>query len=223
MKFGSTNRLSALTDIEAVPLNGDPRVAVKSTPSEAETTLSTDILVCGGGLGGVAAALAAASSGAQVCLLEETEWLGGQATSQGVSAPDEHSWIESFGETGNYQGFREAIRDHYAAKIRPSEDDERPLNPGKCWVSALAFEPLVAVRVIDSILAPYCLSGRLQIMRRTKVYGCCREGNRVVSVDAMNLESGVGTRFLVRYVIDATEMGDLLPLAGLAPVSNTRG
>lgn len=215
MKFDKSSRLSELTDIEAVPLNGDPRVAVKPTPSEVAITLSTEILICGGGLGGVAAAMAAAASGARVCLLEETEWLGGQATSQGVSAPDEHSWIESFGGTRTYQEFRAAIRDHYAPKMHPPEDDEIPLNPGNCWVSALAFEPRVAVGVIGAILEPYCLDGRLQIMRRTKAYACHRAEDRIVSVDAMNLESGVGTRFLVRHVIDATEMGDLLPLAGL--------
>ena len=44
MKFETSYRLSELTDIEAVPLRGDPRVAEKPTPGEVEATLSTDIL-----------------------------------------------------------------------------------------------------------------------------------------------------------------------------------
>ena len=56
------------------------------------------MLVVGGGLGGVAAALAAAERGARVLLSEETDWLGGQLTSQAVP-PDEHPWIEGFGCT----------------------------------------------------------------------------------------------------------------------------
>ena len=51
----------------------------------------TEILVVGGGTGGVAAAL-----GCRVVLTEETDWIGGQLTSQAVP-PDEHRWIESFG------------------------------------------------------------------------------------------------------------------------------
>ena len=41
---------------------------------------ATAVLVVGGGLGGVAAALAAADRGTDVVLAEETAWLGGQLT-----------------------------------------------------------------------------------------------------------------------------------------------
>ena len=39
--------------------------------------IETDIAIIGGGMGGVAAALAAAASGYKVVLSEETDWLGG--------------------------------------------------------------------------------------------------------------------------------------------------
>src|SRR3712207_8348422 len=48
--------------------------------------------------GGCAAALAACRAGLRVVLSEETDWIGGQLTSQAVP-PDEHPWIESFGCT----------------------------------------------------------------------------------------------------------------------------
>ena len=64
------------------------------------------MLVVGGGLGGVAAALAAAERGARVVLSEETDWLGGQLTSQAVPL-DEHPWIEDFGCTARYRALRE--------------------------------------------------------------------------------------------------------------------
>ncbi len=44
----------------------------------------TDVLVVGGGLGGIAAALSALALGARVVLTEEFDWLGGQLTTQGV-------------------------------------------------------------------------------------------------------------------------------------------
>jgi NADPH-dependent 2,4-dienoyl-CoA reductase/sulfur reductase-like enzyme len=56
----------------------------------------TEILIVGGGLGGVAAALAGLRLGKRVILTEETNWLGGQITAQGVP-PDEHPWIEQTG------------------------------------------------------------------------------------------------------------------------------
>ena len=63
-------------------------------------------------MGGVAAALAAARMGKRVILTEETNWIGGQFTSQGVP-PDEHKWIEHTGCTQSYRELRNRIRDYY--------------------------------------------------------------------------------------------------------------
>ena len=51
-----------------------------------------EILILGGGVGGVAAALAAARFGHRTILASDHRWLGGQLTTQGVP-PDEHPWI----------------------------------------------------------------------------------------------------------------------------------
>ena len=96
--------------------------------------IECEIVVVGGGTGGVAAALAAARRSRSVCLVEETDWLGGQLTSQGVSALDEHDLIEGFGGTASYYGLRELIRDHYADLGLLRGDGGG--NPGSCWVSA---------------------------------------------------------------------------------------
>lgn len=58
------------------------------------------------------AALAAAKMGMRVILTEETDWWGGQLTSQAVP-PDEHPWIESFGCTRTYREFRDRVRRYY--------------------------------------------------------------------------------------------------------------
>src|SRR5687767_9164150 len=93
-----------------------------------------DILVVGGSLGGVAAALRAASHGAQVILLEESGWLGGQLTSQGVCTPDENRWIESGGGTASYRALRRHVREHYRAiyELSGSGAAQEFLNPGSC-------------------------------------------------------------------------------------------
>jgi heterodisulfide reductase subunit A-like polyferredoxin len=55
--------------------------------------LSCDVLVVGGGCGGVAAALAVSDLGREVVLTEAGSRVGGQLTSQAVP-PDEHPWAE---------------------------------------------------------------------------------------------------------------------------------
>ena len=72
----------------------------------------TDVLIVGGGLGGVAAALSVLRLGKKVIMTEETDWIGGQLTSQAVP-PDEHPWIETTGCTNTYRRFAQGVRDYY--------------------------------------------------------------------------------------------------------------
>jgi FAD dependent oxidoreductase len=208
------SNLREVVDIVRVPSVGDPAVAVVRVPESGTVPeIECEIVVVGGGTGGVAAALAAARRNRSVCLVEETDWLGGQLTSQGVSALDEHDLIESFGGTASYYGLRELIRDHYEdlGLLR----GEGGGNPGSCWVSGLAFEPAVAVRAIDALLAPFVESGAVRILRRCKPIGVRTAGGRIESVTVLDLVRLQLRRLRAELVIDATELGDLLPLAGL--------
>ncbi|TNJ67915.1 FAD-dependent oxidoreductase [Paenibacillus hemerocallicola] len=74
---------------------------------------SAHVVIVGGSTGGCAAALAAARMGRNVIITEETDWLGGQLTSQAVP-PDEHSYIEQFGCTRGYRRFRDGVRAYYS-------------------------------------------------------------------------------------------------------------
>ena len=161
--------MTALLDVMAVRATGDPGVAVVEcgTPGTGVEETRCDVLVVGGGTGGIAAALAAARAGRRVCLLEETDWIGGQLTAQGVSALDEHEHIERFGGTQSYYALREAIRSHYR-RLSPALAAESHPNPGRCWVTRLAFEPQVAVDVLHAMAQPLIESGRLAILTRTK-------------------------------------------------------
>jgi len=207
--------LGAVVDVVRVPASGDPAVAVLPVGGlDAARDEPCEILIAGGGTGGVAAALAAARAGRRVVLLEETDWLGGQMTAQGVSALDEHEHIEAFGGTASYSRFREMLRDHY--RSRADEEGARPdFNPGDCWVTRLAFEPAIAVGVIERMLQPHAAAGRLVIHRRTKAVATTTEGDRVTAVVARGLDDGRLIRFRPELVIDATELGDLLPLCGV--------
>src|SRR5437588_7125309 len=148
-----------LLDVQHMPLV--PNRA--GEPPDRET--ECEVLVVGGGMGGVAAALAAARAGRSVLLTEETDWLGGQMTAQGVSALDEHRFIESFGGTASYTALRRTIRDIYRAEYRLTTSAPAALNPGNGWVSRLCFEPAVGVRAIDALLEPFVEGGRLRVLR----------------------------------------------------------
>ena len=183
-------------------------------PSGQSPVLRAEVLIVGGGLGGVAAALAACRRGRRVILAEETEWLGGQWTSQAVP-PDEHRWIESFGRTASYARLRTAVRDHYRRTYPltgTSFRDER-LNPGQGRVSRLCCEPRVILAELEAALGPFLASGRLTILRGTRAEAVETDGDRVRAVRLRSRDDSLRV-VEAPYILDATELGDLLPLAG---------
>ena len=177
--------------------------------------IEAEILVVGGGLGGVAAALSALRAGRQVVLTEEYDWLGGQLTSQAVP-PDEHSWVESFGVTASYRALREGIRDYYRRwyPLTPAARARRDLNPGAGHVSRLCHEPRVAVAVIEQMLAPYRGAGQLLVLQPYRPVAAAVTGDRVTSVTLARVDGGDEIVATAPYVLDATETGDLLALTG---------
>ena len=177
--------------------------------------LSTDVLVVGAGLGGIAAALAAADRGANVVLTEEFEWIGGQLTSQAVP-PDEHPWVEEFGVTARYRALREGIRDVYRRRypLVEAARNKADLNPGAGWVSKLCHEPRIAHGVLLEMLAPQRSAGRIRLLERMRPIAAEVEGDRIVSVRLASLIGSEDVRVAARYIIDATETGELLPLTG---------
>lgn len=182
------------------------------------TEVQADVVVIGGGVGGVAAALAALDGGASVVLTEETAWLGGQLTSQAVP-PDENPWIEDFGAAGSYQRFRFLVRDYYR-RAYPMTEAARSnplLNPGNGGVSRICHEPRVALAVIDELLAPHRASGRLRVLLDHRPVRVEVDGDRVTAV-VVRGPSGTETVLTGAYMLDATELGDLLDLAGIEHV-----
>jgi hypothetical protein len=183
-----------------------------------------DLVIAGGGLGGVAAALAACRSGLRVALTEETDWVGGQLTQQAVP-PDEHQWIETHGATRSYRDLRTGIRDYYR-RYYPLTDEARgraELNPGDGAVSRLCHEPRVALAAIEGLLAPHIATGRLTLLLEHVVAAADVEGSRVRALTARSLRTGATRVLEAPFFIDATELGDLLPLTRTEFVAGCEG
>jgi len=182
--------------------------------------IATDVLILGGGLGGVAAALAAVEGGARVVLVEGDRWLGGQLTAQAVPS-DEHMWSESFGITASYRRLRDGVRDYYHAHypLTPAARAHRHLNPGAGFVSPLCHEPRVGVAVIEAMLAPWRASGRLSVLQPYRLVSAETDGDGVRAVIIARETDGESLTIEAAYILDATETGDLLPAAGVEYVT----
>jgi hypothetical protein len=189
---------------------------------KAGQTLSADVVIAGGGLGGCASALAALRNGLRVILTEETDWIGGQITQQGVP-PDEHRWIETHGATRLYRDFRSRVREYYKMNypLTHSARERENLNPGDGAVSRLCHEPRVALAVLNDMLAPYLSSGKLTLLPEHKIFRSQVSHNKVQSLTARNTRDGQEKVLMAPYFVDATELGDLLPLTGTEYVTGS--
>ncbi len=176
-----------------------------SGPSLA--ALSYDVVVAGGGAGGVGAAIAAARLGVRVALLEETDWLGGQMTAAAVSTMDDLSGNRS----GIYGEFYGQVALHYFLKGK---------SVSTCYWDGgtMAFEPSVGRSILASMAAKASerassggRKGTLDIFYFSKITGVKREGPAVRKVTA-DL-GGHKTDINCAVLIDATELGDVIPLA----------
>jgi hypothetical protein len=181
---------------------------------------NAEVVVVGGSIGGVTAALALAKMGKQVIITEETEWIGGQLTSQAVP-PDEHRWIEQFGCTRTYREFRYRVRNYYRKHYPLTESARRNqrLNPGNAWVSRISHEPRVALAILNEMIMPFLSNGRIRIFTNHKIESAETEGDNVLSVTVRHTVKEHKRILTARYFLDATECGDVLPLAGVEYVT----
>ena len=206
---------------------------------------SCDVVVAGGSLASLAAAIAAAnaslalspSSPRTVCLLEITDWLGGQATASGTSAIDFGATLDNF--PANFpRDFADFL---VSTPLGPPSH-----NPGGCTVSTKCFLPELFVAWADALVSTL---PNLAVFRNTAVVGVARNASdgRVSSITAVRRtpsavhasgwdrllslalpdwystdDSAFFTKEVLTFtlpptgvVIEATEFGDVLLLGGL--------
>jgi hypothetical protein len=154
--------------------------------------LNADVLVVGGGTGGVAAALQAARRGANTILVSEFTWLGGMLTSAGVSAPDGNELIAF--QTGLWGAFLQELKRRH------------PQGLDWGWVSFFTFDP----RVGAEIFADWVLQEpKLQWISGYKPLEVLKHNHKITGVRFSEFT------VYAEITVDATELGDLLALGSV--------
>lgn len=154
-----------------------------------------DVVVVGGGTGGVASAIQAARHGIRVLLIEETDWIGGQATASGVSTMDGNV---GYLETGIYKEIIGKLENYYISK---------GIRTGGCYFSSISrcYEP----HVIQRILIEMLLESNVTILKEEYPTRVNVENNVITEI-----ETNKGKTIHGKVFVDATEYGDFLSLAG---------
>ncbi|WP_199312384.1 FAD-dependent oxidoreductase [Phormidium tenue] len=136
------NRAEVATGIRQIQTaNGRP--TLNPLPL-AEEVWTCEVVVIGGTLGGVAAASQAMKTGVTTCLIELTPWLGGQLSSQGVSAIDESRamrWRRNF--SPSWEAFKDLIKRQpvYLPDWTGMPAQLPVESTNSCWVGELCFTP----------------------------------------------------------------------------------
>ena len=156
---------------------------------------AVDVLVWGGGTGGVAAAIQAARGGVSTLLLTPGSWLGGMVSAAGVCCPDGNELTPW--QTGLWGAF-----------LRELERRE-PEGLDHNWVSCFGYRPTTAEQILQGWVRA---EAQLQWWPQCQLLEVEHEGSCITAVRFE--QAGEQRRVVCRVVIDGSDRGDLLPLAG---------
>ena len=165
-----------------------------------------DVLVCGGGTAGLAAAIAASRGGASVILLERHGFCGGICVG---------SLVHTFDGVRNCRNYEQfvvgGIPLEVIAELRAASGLATPDNPPEC----LTFDPEALKLTADRMLR----RAGVRVLYHLFATAVEREGAGIGSVIAAGKEGLWEIR--ARYVIDSTGDGDVSAFAGAAYEKDT--
>ena len=171
-----------------------------------------DVLVAGGGVSGLSAAVCAARGGARVILCEASGMLGGTATS-GLVGP--------FMTCYDHKGEKQIIKGFFSEVIERMVSDGAAIHPSKCKNNTSysgyrmkghdGVTPFSAERL--SLLAEeLCLDAEVKLLYHSRVVGCeCEDG--IIKCAYISTPAGIETVIAKNY-IDTTGNATLASKAG---------
>ncbi|NPV06481.1 MAG: FAD-dependent oxidoreductase [Anaerolineae bacterium] len=173
---------------------------------EIPVLAETEVLVAGGGLAGVAAAVSAARAGAKTILVERLGLLGGVATASLMTSMG--NFMTLVGGRQVVKGLPEEMLDKLAARDATMAD----------WRNRSLPQLPYHQEAMRHLLVELVMDAGVETLLETWVVGVVKEGRRVSAAIA---ESKSGRQaILAQQFVDATGDADLASWAG-APVRNT--
>ena len=158
---------------------------------------STDVVVWGGGTGGVAAAIQASRYGARTLLLTPGTWLGGMVSAAGVCCPDGNEL--SPWQTGLWGAFLRELE-----QTEPSGLDHN-------WVSCFGYRPSSAEAILQRWVRA---ESKLLWWPDCRLLAVERDESQITALRIA--VAGEQRRVSCQVVIDGSDRGDLLPMANAA-------
>ncbi|EAQ81349.1 FAD-dependent oxidoreductase [Blastopirellula marina] len=179
----------------------------------APPVIEADLLVVGGAESGCAAAVQAARMGVKrIVLVNDTNWVGGQFSSEALGAIDENRAHEYNGKVPIPRSglFREVID----AMEDKNEELYGVRRPGNTRVITTC-RPVIANEVFEALLQPYEASGQIQRFSNLRVKSVTVQDSRVKAVTFEPLaESATPLKVHAQLTIDASDWGDVIKLSG---------
>jgi len=163
-----------------------------------------EILVVGGGVAGVPAAVAAARAGNHVVLVEKADFLGGS----GVTALHRHiCGLYPNGTAEPKDTLNPGLQREIVFKLGMLSSSGQPIQMGRVW--ALPFKPAHFRVVYESIVSD---EQNLTVHFSSKVESLAREGNCITGANVHT--PGAFVELHPTAVIDATGSGEIIRLSG---------
>lgn len=189
----SPNPRQGASEGEVIPTNGalSPNGQIlREQPREIPVADRSDVIVCGGGPAGIAAALAAARAGAKVRLIELAGCLGGVWTA---------GLLTKILDTGGKGGIMAELLQVFAERGSDVAKD----------TSGTVYDPEIAKLVLEELL----VEAGVKILLHTRVVGAIKNEKNQLAAIVTESKSGRQAWVADRF-IDCTGDGDLAAQAG---------
>lgn len=190
---------------------GGARLGVSEVRFPARDMPPRDVVVCGGGSAGCAAAIASRRSGLDVLLVEAQSKLGGTATSGGVS-----HWLGGRNDAGEWVVggiFRElSLRaEKEGAAILPKHPDGKTYQP-YAWLPWFIHGVVLDSDRVAMMLDEVMSEEGVEVLFETRVVGVEKSEERITHVITHSKDGF--RRIPAKVVIDATGDADVANFAG---------